>query len=138
VTGLLNEILANPERFGITNITMSALQDPLLSDKTFDGPGKDYLFWDLIHPTSKVHAIIAERMREIIGSRARIGIRIAGAGIILLFDGLETGSSYSLQRSVDLRDWIEETTINAVSQTHERELKDGSPSHQFFRLRILE
>ena len=69
VTGLLNELLANPERFGITNTTMSAQQDSLLTDKTFDGPGKDYLFWDLVHPTSKVHAIIAERMAEIVGSQ---------------------------------------------------------------------
>jgi phospholipase/lecithinase/hemolysin len=60
---LLEEIVTNPESFDLTNVT-----DPCLEGETpeFDGgtpcanPG-DFLFWDLMHATTKVHAILAER-----------------------------------------------------------------------------
>jgi phospholipase/lecithinase/hemolysin len=38
---------------------LGALEDPSLTDKSFTGPGADYVFWDIIHPTTKVHALVA-------------------------------------------------------------------------------
>ncbi len=51
--------LSHPEIYGITTTSIDALEDPALTDKSFDGPGADYLFWDYLHPTTKVHQYMA-------------------------------------------------------------------------------
>jgi len=54
-----NNIFANPAANGFSKTTVGALEDSNLSDKSSNGPGSDYLFWDSIHPTTKAHALIA-------------------------------------------------------------------------------
>jgi phospholipase/lecithinase/hemolysin len=47
------QIIADPAAFGLTNVTGSAVDDGV-----FDGQG--YLFFDIVHPTTAVHEIIAQ------------------------------------------------------------------------------
>lgn len=54
-----NEGIAHPEVYGLTKTDIDALEDPALKDRSFDGPGADYVFWDYLHPTTKVHAFMA-------------------------------------------------------------------------------
>ena len=67
VGALSNEIVANPARFGITNTTapcypfFSAPSAPICAT-----PGT-YMFWDELHPTAAVHAIMAQRAAAAIG-----------------------------------------------------------------------
>ena len=54
----LNDIVANHEAFGLTNVT-----DACITPQTAPYHCKDlkeYLFWDGIHPTTAAHAIIAQ------------------------------------------------------------------------------
>ncbi len=60
---LLEEIVAAPEAFGLTNVT-----DPCLEGSTPDFTGgtpcanpDDFLFWDLIHAATKTQAVLADR-----------------------------------------------------------------------------
>lgn len=55
---LLDGIIANPSANGFTVVTNDALD--ALGDPTFDGPGADYLFWDVIHPTTKAHQLLSQ------------------------------------------------------------------------------
>lgn len=55
----LNALLAGAASYGFTKTNVGARDDTTLSDKSFDGPGANYVFWDSIHPTAKAHAIIA-------------------------------------------------------------------------------
>jgi len=50
---LLEEVMANPGAFGITNYT-----DMWLAHQDQDPNG--YLFWDGVHPTTKAHSVIAQ------------------------------------------------------------------------------
>lgn len=54
---LLNEIVADPQTFGLTNVTTACLT-PNVPPFTCDRPD-EFLFWDGIHPTSAGHALIA-------------------------------------------------------------------------------
>ncbi|MGP8238836.1 MAG: immunoglobulin domain-containing protein [Limisphaerales bacterium] len=55
---LLDKFIANPATYGFTVVTKDALD--ALDDPTFDGPGADYLFWDVIHPTTKAHQLLSQ------------------------------------------------------------------------------
>jgi len=57
VFGLLEQAIANPSAFGLTNVTQRALR----ANGTVVPNPADYLFWDEIHPTAAVHALYADR-----------------------------------------------------------------------------
>lgn len=62
--GLLANLLKTSSTYGVTNaldanLSIDALNDPALSDKSLNGPGRNYVFWDYIDPTAKVHYTMA-------------------------------------------------------------------------------
>jgi len=54
---LLNDVVANPQKYGLTNVT-DACVTPNAAPFFCDSPD-NYLFWDGIHPTRAAHAIVA-------------------------------------------------------------------------------
>lgn len=65
VFSLLESVVANPVAFGITNVTGRCFTGDdlgfLPGGAVCDNPD-EYLFWDGIHPTAKVHAILGNAM----------------------------------------------------------------------------
>lgn len=61
-------LLKTAKANGFTKKSIDALSDPTLLDKSFNGPGAKYVFWDPIHPTSKGHSYIANLFYVAIGS----------------------------------------------------------------------
>ncbi len=64
------EIEAAPADFGFTNMNETVL-DSGLADKSFDGPGSTYFFWDGIAPTTKVHCQLAGRVHDALLEQGR-------------------------------------------------------------------
>lgn len=48
---MFQNIIADPGAYGLTNVT-----DPAYLDPNYNGQG--YLFWDTIHPTTEIQAVI--------------------------------------------------------------------------------
>ena len=135
IHSVFDELLLKPEAYGFTETAVSALQDPNLPDKSFQGPGKDYLFWDLIHPTSKVHAIIADRFFAALTPYVRLNAASSPGTLTLSFQGLRIGAVYVLQQTFDFVEWKDLTTVNAFSGNHDILLGDGSSAPSYYRLR---
>jgi phospholipase/lecithinase/hemolysin len=58
-----NGILAAPEAFGLTNVTDSCVTFGVI-DGALCKNRDEYLFWDPLHPTRKMHALMAEAALE--------------------------------------------------------------------------
>lgn len=74
---LLADLLAFPASYGVTNalqngVSIDAVADPLLANKSPNGPGTNYIFWDYADPTAKVHYLMAGVAQQLI-SPAKIG-----------------------------------------------------------------
>jgi len=62
---LLNTVVANPEAFGLSNVTDSCITPDVIPGAICKNPNQ-YLFWDFIHPTRKAHEIIAKEAENIL------------------------------------------------------------------------
>ena len=54
-------IVANPEQFGLSNVS-----DPLLESGLDPTETKGFFYWDLFHPTTEAHALFAETIAQTI------------------------------------------------------------------------
>jgi len=71
VAGLFADAISDPAGFGLANVTDSAAPGLVPNDSSYDtsqivSNPNEYLFWDEVHPTATVHAILAERAFELL------------------------------------------------------------------------
>ena len=71
VFGLFNDVIDNPQSFGLTNATDPAAPGLDPGDQTYDtsliaSDVDSYLFWDDFHPTQAGHALLAEAALAVI------------------------------------------------------------------------
>lgn len=55
---VVNDLVASPADYGLTNVT-----DSCLTETSVCTDPDTHLFWDTVHPTTKVHQIFADRFR---------------------------------------------------------------------------
>lgn len=115
-----NYLFSHPAVYGVTNVTIDALEDPTLTDKSFNGPGASYMFWDYLHPTTKVHSAVANFVQQII-SPLQIS-RIVRQGGTNHFDlaNLPIGRTGALEISTNLLDpnsWSTNTSFVVTGAT---------------------
>lgn len=103
LNAVLSNVLSAPAAYGFTVTTIDALEDPNLTNKSFNGPGANYVFWDIIHPTTKVHALMGAT------AYARVGVEMNltrnGSNIDLNVNNLFPGLSYTIESSTNLMTW---------------------------------
>jgi phospholipase/lecithinase/hemolysin len=68
---LLDNVLTNAAAYGLTNAlyngqSIDAYDDPSLANKSINGPGTNYIFWDYDDPTAKLHAVLADITQQLI------------------------------------------------------------------------
>ena len=108
---LLSNVLSAPAVYGFTVTTSGALEDPNLTDKSFNGPGANYLFWDVIHPTTKMHELIGAAAYACVG--VKVNLTSNGANFHLNVSNLFPGLSYMVERSSNLTAWTTYSNFNA-------------------------
>jgi phospholipase/lecithinase/hemolysin len=106
------QIFTNASFYGFTVITNGALEDTSLTDKSFTGPGADYLFWDTLHPTTKADALTAGWAYQYVA--AKLNIAQSGTNFSLVASNLYPGLPYTIQTSTNLLSWAPFQTITPL------------------------
>jgi phospholipase/lecithinase/hemolysin len=77
----LDDLVANPGAYGLTNVTQQCVQNLL------PGPGQcdpgTWLFWDSVHPTTAGHAILGAQFSAAVpepGTLALLGFALLAVG----------------------------------------------------------
>jgi phospholipase/lecithinase/hemolysin len=101
----LNDVITNASAFGFTNTTGTCLNGGADSALSTISPacvaaGADsYLFWDGIHPTTRAHALLGQRLAAALGVPEPSEIALMGLGLV----ALAWSSRRRSQRLRDLR-----------------------------------
>ena len=117
---------------------MGALSDPALKDKSYTGPGPNYVFWDQSHPTSRTHGVCAEWNGEVATQSRTESLRLAARGdsFDLELSKLKPGRHYSIETSHDLMVWSAQESFTAAEGTNTLTIgpSAGGPPMRLFRL----
>jgi phospholipase/lecithinase/hemolysin len=140
---LLTNILAHPANYGVTNalgangLSIDVLGSEL-SNKTTNGPGTNYIFWDYKDPTAKVHAWMGNLAQQLI-SPVRIcnlaafngSNRLDMANVPIGQNGLVLGRT-----NLVLGNWKTNLTFVSTNAT-QSVFVTNSGSQWFYRLKFL-
>ena len=117
----LNAVEDNPTTYGFTKAFPNAWDDPLLTNKSFDGPGKDYMFWDGLHATSKLNNLIADWTLSALTNAVveTVEASLQQGSSTVLMNHLQPGRTYTIQSSPDLVQWQDLTNFTATARTNQ-------------------
>jgi thermolabile hemolysin len=133
---LFNEALSHYRDYGFSTITPSALSDSSLTNNAYDGPGKDYVWWDDVHPTSKMHALWANWIYALVTQTGLETLAMSQDGPVLVIRvaKLNPGQAYTLQTSFDLRNWDDVASFIAPHPTNQWTWPPTNSTPIYFRL----
>jgi phospholipase/lecithinase/hemolysin len=137
---LLDNVLAYPANYGLTNAlsngqSIDALSDPSLMDKSLNGPGTNYIFWDYLDPTAKAHAVIGDDVQQLISPVQISKITRLGGSNRLDMANIPIGRDGFVDGSTNLVAWASEANVNSTNATQTIFVSDSDPL-RFYRLRF--
>ncbi len=127
-----SRILSAPAAYGFTVSTIGALEDTNLTDKSFTGPGANYIFWDSIHPTTKFDVLTAALAFQNIA--VELNIVRTGTNLNLMLVNLYPGLPYTVQSSTNFVTWSNYNTLTATNTNATVALTNGPGSKAFYRV----
>ena len=132
---LLDEVLAQPPVYGLINPGVDALFDTALKDKSLDGPGASYVFWDYLNPSAKTHAVMADLVQQMIAPVLISQLTSLGASNRLDLGNVPIGRNGAVLGSDDLLNWADVQGIDSTNLT-QTAFVPAAGSRQFYRLRF--
>jgi phospholipase/lecithinase/hemolysin len=135
---LLEAVLDRPEVYGFTETAISVIHDTRLANKAYDGPGRNYLFWDASSVTARMHSMMADWVEaSLLGTS--LSLAPSDTGWELSAQRLLIGKAYAVQRSTDGRVWDDYAAGQALFFNGDLSMPPAlEPSVEFFRLRYTD
>jgi phospholipase/lecithinase/hemolysin len=133
----IGNVLSDLNAYGFTVATIDAIHDPALTDKSFTGPGADYVFWIGGHPTSKLHRLIMEWALEALTNSVleKLEMTVVDGLPSIQMNHLQIGRDYTLQKSDDLRAWSDVLSFTADAGTNQWTAATGAAVASYYRMK---
>jgi hypothetical protein len=103
---------------------------------TVESGGNDFIanvFWDLIHPTTKVNALTATQAFQSVAVQLKV-VR-NGPSVNLVANNLYPGLPYFIETSTNLSTWSGSETITPTGATATVTITNGPGANVFYRVR---
>lgn len=130
---LTDAILASPTTYGMTNSTGNVIED--LANISFTGPGTNFVFWDYLHPTAKVHEILADTAHQLISTTRITSITSLGGSNQLTVVNMPVGLNGFVDGTTNLVAWSAGQGFNSTNNTQTITVPVNGP-RWFYRLRF--
>ncbi|MGD1087283.1 MAG: SGNH/GDSL hydrolase family protein [Verrucomicrobiota bacterium] len=135
---LLNNVVTNSAYYGLTNAlydgqSIDVIENVSLTDKSLDGPGTNYIFWDATDPTAKFHAQIADLVQQLLSPVQISQLTSLNGSNQLDMANVPIGRNGFVNGSTDLVNWTSVTNINSTNATETISLPPSGPL-QFYQL----
>jgi phospholipase/lecithinase/hemolysin len=135
---LLNNVVTNSAYYGLTNAlydgqSIDVIENVSLTDKSLDGPGTNYIFWDATDPTAKFHAQIADLVQQLLSPVQISQLTSLNGSNQLDTANVPIGRNGFVNGSTDLVNWTSVTNINSTNATETISLPPSGPL-QFYQL----
>jgi len=138
IFALLERFLAHPADYGLTNAllggqSVDALSDPSLRDKSLNGPGADYVFWDYLDPSARAQAVMADITQQLLFPARITQVTHSANNNQLDLVNLPLGLNGALEGSTNLLNW---TAAHSFASTNAAQtlFVPASEPWQFYRL----
>jgi outer membrane lipase/esterase len=132
---LTDGIISQPSSYGLTNSTAYALGT--LADKSFAGPGTNFVFWDYMHPTAKVHEILADTAQQVISPVRIASIAPSSQMTSLWIENVPIGLNGYVEGSTNLAGWLQMQTCTSSNTSQGVTVPvPALEATQFYRLRF--
>ena len=133
-----NEFLDQAVSLGFTRADVGVLDDATLKDKSYTGPGSNYVFWDGSHTTSRTHEFWAKWFNEVTTQTRTETLRFVtrSNSLDLEMSKLKPGRSYTVQTSHDLTSWTAQESFTPAEGSNTLTIapSPSGPPMQVFRL----
>jgi len=137
---LLDNLVTNSASYGLTNAllageSVAALDDPLLTDYSLNGPGTNHIFWDDLDPTAKAHAVLADFVQQVISPVQISKIASLTSSNRLDVANIPIGLDGFVDASTNFVNWTQAQSFSSTN-TPQTVLVPASEPRQFYRLRF--
>ena len=137
---LFDNMVAHSPDYGLTNAlymgqTTDVLEDPLLSNKSTNGPGTNYIFWDAFDPTAKAHAVIADFVQQVISPVGITTMTALNGSSRLDLANVPIGLNGFVDGSTNFSNWTAVTNVTSTNAT-QSVVAPALGTLQFYRLRF--
>ena len=135
---LLDNILTNAAAYGLTNVqsdgaNTDVIEDDSLADKSLNGPGTNYVFWDATDPTAKAHEVMADVVQQIIAPVRISQITLLNGTNRLDLANAPIGLNGVVQAGPNFVNWMSVTNFKSTNVTQALFVPVSGPL-QFYRL----
>jgi phospholipase/lecithinase/hemolysin len=140
IFALLDDILIHPANYGLTNAlylgqSIDALEDPLLSDLSLNGPGANYIFWDYQAPSAKFHTHIADKAQQLLSPVRISDITSVNTSNQLSMANLPVGRDGVVEISTNFLNWAAAAAVTTTN-VNQSIMVNAPGEHGYYRLRF--
>jgi phospholipase/lecithinase/hemolysin len=135
---LLDNVLTNSAYYGLTNVLSGGQSIDVIEDdtnKSLNGSGTNWIFWDLSDPTAKFHAQIADLVEQLLSPVQISQLTLLTGSNQLDMANVPVGRNGFVNSSTNLVNWTSVTNINSTNATETIFLPASGPL-QFYQLRF--
>jgi phospholipase/lecithinase/hemolysin len=140
VFSLFDDVILHAADYGLTNAlyagqSIDVIGDDTLGDKSLNGPGANYIFWDYQAPTAKLHAVIADYVQQLLSPPYLSGITAGAETNSLSLANVPIGRNGLVEVTTNFVNWTPAQNFTSSNATQTVAVPAAGPQ-QFYRLRF--